>query len=255
MSNLPRTNCAGPAHWISRFTLAKWDAEKGDRPLCPLRPDLAGSTLGVWGQSSLSPFSRFTLAKCVEGGSLLDVKFFLILLAAALLSAAPVDLAGRERDPFRAPAAARVFIFVRSDCPVTNRYAPELQHLFQEFSARSVEFWLVYPDPSETPEQIKKHMLDYGFPGQPLRDPQHELVKRAQAETAPEAAVFDSKNNLMYHGRIDDLWVSPGRARPMPTTHDLEDAIAAVLDGRAPRQAVTHAVGCSLADVAPNESK
>jgi hypothetical protein len=214
MSNLPRANCAGVAHWISRFTLAK----------------------------------------CLNRGSLLDVKFFL-LLAAAMLPAATVDLAGHARDPFGAPAAARVFIFVRSDCPVTNRYAPELEHLFQEFSARSVEFWLVYPDPSETPATIKKHMLDYGFPGQPLRDPQHDLVKRAHAETAPEAAVFDSKNNLVYHGRIDDLWVSPGRARPMPTTHDLDDAIAAVVDGRAPRQAETRAVGCSLADVAPDPGK
>ena len=74
-------------------------------------------------------------------------------------------------------------------------------------------------------------------------------MKRAHAATAPEAAVFDSKGDLVYHGRIDDLWVTAGRARPMPTTHDLEDAIAAVLAGKAPKEAETRAVGCSLADV------
>ena len=99
--------------------------------------------------------------------------------------------------------------------------------------------------------QIEKHLIDYGFPGQPLRDPKHELVKRARVTTAPEAAVFDAKGALVYHGRIDDLWVSPGRARTMATTHDLEDAIAAVLEGKPPKTAETRAVGCSLADVAP----
>jgi hypothetical protein len=179
---------------------------------------------------------------------LVHVKYFAILAAAAALaSAAALDLGGRPHDPFASPAEARVFIFVRTDCPITNRYAPELRRLSQQFP--TAQFWLIYADPSETPAQIQKHMLDFSFPGQPLRDPRHELVARAHAETAPEAAVFDSKNELIYHGRIDDLWVSPGRARPLPTTHDLEDAIAAVLAGKAPVHAETRAVGCSLLDV------
>ena len=161
-----------------------------------------------------------------------------------------LDLAGNARDPFASPAAARVFVFVRADCPVTNRYAPELRRLSAEFSSRRVEFWLVYPDPSETPEGIRKHMLDYAFPGQPLRDPKHELVKRSRVVSAPEAAVFDARGELAYHGRIDDLWVDLGRARPIATVHNLEDAISAVLDGRPVKPAETRAVGCALAVVA-----
>lgn len=185
------------------------------------------------------------------------MKYYVLILAAALASAGTgtLDLAGNASDPFATPAAARVFIFVRTDCPLTNRYAPELRRIAEEFAAQSVQFWLVYPDPSETTAKIQRHMMDYSFPGRPLRDPHHDLVKRAHAEIAPEAAVFDSKNELVYHGRIDDLWVAPGRARPMPTTHDLEDAVAAVLEGKSPKSAETHAVGCSLADVASNPVK
>ncbi len=201
----------------------------------------------------LAPHWIFSASPCnrlARRAKLVAVKYFVFLVAAAgLASAAALDLAGNPRDPFAAPAEARVLIFVRIDCPVTNRYAPELQRLSEEFAPRGVEFWLVYPDPSESVEKIEKHLLDYSFPGKPLRDPRHELVKRAHAVTAPEAAVFDSKGALLYHGRIDDLWVTPGRARPMATTHDLEDAIAAVLAGKAPKQAETRAVGCSLADV------
>jgi|SRR5580692_996875 hypothetical protein len=180
---------------------------------------------------------------------LVAVKYLAFLLAAGLASGAALDLAGNPRDPFATPAEVRVFVFVRTDCPITNRYAPELKRLWDEFVANGVRFWLVYPDPSETTGKIQNHVLEYSFPGLPLRDPKHELVKRAHADTAPEAAVFDAKGALVYHGRIDDLWVTAGRARPMPTTHDLEDAIAAALSGQPLKQAETRAVGCSLADV------
>lgn len=156
---------------------------------------------------------------------------------------------GARRDPFASPAHARVFLFVRTDCPITNRYSPELQRLSREFGARGAEFWLVYPDPAATEQAIRDHVAQYSFPGTALRDPRHELVKRARVTIAPETAVFDAAGRLMYHGRIDDQWVNPGKARPVARTHDLENAISAVLAGSSPAQPETHAIGCWLADV------
>ena len=158
-------------------------------------------------------------------------------------------LNGRKIDPFASPAAARVFVFVRTDCPLTNRYAPELNRIVQHFSSSSVVFWLVYPGARENEEDIKAQVRDFRLPGVPLRDPQQELVKRARATTAPEAAVFDAQNRLRYHGRIDDRWVAFGKSRPEAQKHDLEDAIAALLHGKPIAEAETHAIGCSLADL------
>jgi hypothetical protein len=171
------------------------------------------------------------------------------MAALGILLASGACAAAAEDNPFASSARARVLIFARTDCPITNRYAPELQRLSQEFNSRGAEFWLVYPDPAATAQSIDRHLAEYKFPGTVLRDPRHSLVKLAHATTAPEAAVFDSAGRLLYHGRIDDRWVNPGTARPAARTHDLEDAIAAVLGGRRPAQAVTPAVGCSLADV------
>lgn len=173
----------------------------------------------------------------------------LALLAGIAHGGGAVDLAGHPMDPFESPAAARVLVFVRTDCPVTNRYAPELQRIAAEFGSRGVRFWLIYPDASEQPDAIQRHIADYHFPGTPLRDPHHVLVDRAQATVAPEAAVFDSGGRLMYLGRIDDRYVELGKSRPAPTTHDLESAISAVLHGTPVSPAKTRAVGCSLADV------
>ncbi len=170
-------------------------------------------------------------------------------LAATALALFLAAAACAADDPFASSARARVLIFVRTDCPITNRYAPELQRLSQEFSSRGAQFWLVYPDPAATAQSIDRHLAEYKFPGTVLRDPRHSLVKLAHATTAPEAAVFDSAGKLLYHGRIDDRWVNPGTARPAARTHDLEDAIAAVLSGHRPAQASTPAVGCSLADI------
>jgi hypothetical protein len=165
-----------------------------------------------------------------------------VLVAAAFtLSAAP--------DPFAKPAPARVLIFVRTDCPITNRYAPELARLAQEFASRGVEFWLIYPDASETESAIAQHKLEYKLPGTPVRDPQHLLVKRAEATISPQAAVFDHAGHLTYSGRIDDRYVAFGKARPAPQTHDLESAIAATLDGKPIKEPRTHSIGCYLADV------
>jgi hypothetical protein len=181
----------------------------------------------------------------------------LLIAAGAICSAfalgaatAPVtDLTGAVRDPFSTHARARVFLFVRTDCPITNRYAPELRRLGQEFKNDGVDFWLIYPDRAETPASIKDHLSQYGFPGAPLRDPGYELVRRAHATVAPEAAVFDASGVLRYHGRIDDRYVDIGKARAAAQTHDLEDAIKAVLAGKTPARAETRAVGCALADL------
>ena len=174
---------------------------------------------------------------------------WLLLWAAAATSSHVLSLDGKAVDPFANAAKARVFIFVRTDCPISNRYAPELKRLSDEFAAHGAVFSIVYADPAETSENIRKHMSEYTFPGVPLRDPGHGLVRRAKVTITPEAAVFTSEGKLLYHGRIDNRYVELGKARPAPTRHDLEDAIAAELDGKPQPEESAPAVGCFLADV------
>ncbi len=173
----------------------------------------------------------------------------LALLPAAAQLAGVCDLARQPVDPFASSGKIRVLLFARSDCPITRRYAPELQRISREFQLDPVQFWLVFPDPSETPHDIRATVSEYAFPGTPILDPKHSLVRLAHANTAPEAAVFDKTGTLVYHGRIDDLYVDVGKSRPAAQIHDLENAIFAALAGRPIKQSVTNAVGCSLADV------
>jgi len=174
---------------------------------------------------------------------------FLLLWAAAAAVPGTVDLDGKAVDPFAAAARVRVFIFVRTDCPVSNRYAPELKRLSDEFAPRGAAFSMVYADPAQSSEGIRQHIEQYGFPGAVIRDPGHSLVRRAKVTITPEAAVFSAAGKLLYHGRIDNRYVELGKAMASPTKRDLEDAISAALDGRPQPEESAPAVGCFLADV------
>jgi thiol-disulfide isomerase/thioredoxin len=160
-----------------------------------------------------------------------------------------VDLAGKTVDPLHtASGKPVVLIFVRTDCPVSNRYAPTIQRLSAQYAGKAV-FWLVYPDKSESSASIQQHLHDYGYKLPALHDPQHALVKFGQAQVTPEVAVFDATGQLVYHGRIDNWYVTFGHARPVPTTHELDDALQAVLRGSKPQVATASGVGCYISDL------
>jgi hypothetical protein len=157
------------------------------------------------------------------------------------------DLDGGAVDPFASDAKAIVLVFVSTDCPISNRYAPEIRRLFERFAPRGVDFRLVYPTAEETPAMIRDHVREYALPLSVLRDPRHALVARARVTVTPESAVFARGGALVYHGRIDDRQVDFGEARPAPTHRDLEDALDAVLAARAPARATAPAIGCAIA--------
>jgi len=159
------------------------------------------------------------------------------------------DLEGKPFDPFRAAKGkVVVLLFVRTDCPISNRYAPTIQQL----SARNdnkAEFFLVYPSKKETADSIRKHDRRFGYTLAALRDPQHMLVKQSQAQITPEAAVFNSNRRLVYHGRIDNLYEDFGHARKSATTHELADAIEVAISGKMQSANATPAVGCYISDL------
>lgn len=164
-----------------------------------------------------------------------------------------VDLDDRVLDPFAMTPddRATVVLFVSTDCPISNRYAPEVARLHERFAPRGVRFWLVYPNPAEGSAVIREHLRAYSYPMPALRDPQHHLVRAVGATVTPEAVVVDAARRLRYRGRIDDRYPALGIDRLVPTRRDLAEAIQAVLESRPVPTPITRAVGCLLADFAP----
>src|ERR1041384_3652912 len=167
-----------------------------------------------------------------------------------LLALTVQTLAGAPVDPLEAPAGTKaiVFIFTSTECPISNRYAPEVRRLAETFGSKGVVFRLVYSDPPGKAPAIRTHMAAFSYAGvvEAVRDPDHALVAFTKATVTPEAAVY-ATGRIVYHGRIDDRYVDLGVERPTPGVHDLGDALSAVLAGTPIKNPVTQAVGCYIA--------
>jgi hypothetical protein len=147
--------------------------------------------------------------------------------------------------PLGAAEPIRVLVFTTTDCPISNRYAPEIKRLAAKFD-RQVKFVLVYPVPSDSPDMIRAHDKKFGYSFESVRDA--SLVKKTGVTVLPEVAVM-AGDRMLYRGRIDDRYVELGRERPKPAQHDLEAALTALIAGKPVAVRETRAIGCILSDL------
>jgi thiol-disulfide isomerase/thioredoxin len=143
---------------------------------------------------------------------------------------------------------ANVLIFIRTDCPISNGYAPIINELVKSYANRGVVFYIVYTTRDLPLNDAKAHHQAFGYTCPAVIDRQHALVKALGAIATPEAFVITPDGSTAYYGRIDDSYPSLGKQRPHPTTHDLSDAIDTVLAGKTPTVAHTRAVGCAITE-------
>ncbi len=141
-----------------------------------------------------------------------------------------------------------VLFFVRTDCPIANRYAPEFERLYREYGGKGIDFRLVYVERDLTAKQIETHRREFSYTIPGITDPDGAYVRLAHAHTTPEAAIF-VHGKLVYHGRIDDTYVDIGKTRPAPTQHDVADVLADIVAGRTVHFRETKPIGCSIGDL------
>lgn len=179
----------------------------------------------------------------------------MILALTLAASLGVTTLEGEPLNPFEhgSGAQALVFVFVHPDCPVSNRYVPELNRLYAAYRERRVRMWVVYSG-AERLEAIRAHYTTYGIRLPALLDPSFALADRVGATTTGEAAVYGARDIVshtlewlpVYRGRIDDRAARVGVWRPVATARDLVDVLQRLATGEALTYRTTQAVGCYL---------
>jgi hypothetical protein len=158
------------------------------------------------------------------------------------------DVSGREWALLSpAPGTTHLLLFVSSDCPISNRYAPEVGRIVTAYAANGVQTFLIYEDPVIDGARVKTHVSDY-YPGvvvPAIIDRDHAIARAVGARATPTAAVYTATGRA-YRGRIDDWYVSLGQSRREPTERTLRLALDAVLAGRSPAPPETVAIGCHI---------
>ena len=165
------------------------------------------------------------------------------------LSFAVVTTSQKSKQIPDAGAAATVLVFMTVDCPIANRYSPEISRLATEFAAKKVEFYRVYVDTSVKADAIERHGKEFKYPCPAFVDTKHPVVNAIGATVTPEAAVLDSKGILRYRGRIDDRYVEHGKPPKTEYRRDLREAVLEVLAGKEVSVKQMPAIGCSIPEI------
>lgn len=147
---------------------------------------------------------------------------------------------------------ALVVFFLATDCPISNAYAPEIKRLCERYTRQKITFALVYPDPNISLTDARKHARAYGYTCPVFLDPGHRFTRKVGASVTPEVVVLKPNGDLLYRGRIDNLYVDFGKPRFAATKHDLRDFLDATITQKATiaekaiRPQFTKAIGCFI---------
>jgi AhpC/TSA family len=151
----------------------------------------------------------------------------------------------------RAPkGGALVVVFCSGECPISNAYSPTLNALVAESPAGRLVLLGAIVDPESSDAAIAAHAKEYEWKFPSASDRTGRLSSKLGIKVTPEVVVIDDRDRVRYRGRIDDRFASRGKANANPSSHELKDAIDAVLAGRDVAQPHVAAVGCPLPELA-----
>ena len=142
------------------------------------------------------------------------------------------------------PNRTTVLIFVGTECPVANRYAPEIQRLTKANKVNA-RFVLIYVKGTDR-SAASKHAAAFGYLGLTAVDEGGLLVRATGVTATPEAVVIDAKGRVRYRGRIDDINSSHGTTRPAARRRYLQAALDSVARGKAVATPITSPIGCPI---------
>lgn len=142
---------------------------------------------------------------------------------------------------------ATVLVFWSNQCPWVDKYEERMQSLASEYSGRGVSFVLVNAnDPEAYPQEAQaegqRRAQSQGYTSPYVIDGGSELANALGATRTPHVYVFDSDNQLVYIGSIDDSPGDPANAQ----RRYLRDALDSVLADQPVSVSQTKAFGCTI---------
>jgi peroxiredoxin len=140
---------------------------------------------------------------------------------------------------------AYVVLFLGTQCPVNNSYAPHLAELHRRYHDKDVLIVAINSNHHDTPKDIAEHAKKFSIPFPVLRDAGQKVADQFGAKRVPEAFILDGSFKVVYQGRVDDQY-GVGFARAKPSRQDLVAALDEVLAGKAVSQPSTQVAGCHI---------
>jgi thiol-disulfide isomerase/thioredoxin len=140
-----------------------------------------------------------------------------------------------------------LIIFYCNHCPYVKAWQDRIVMLGNRYAAKGIGVIAVNSnDPVKYPddrfEKMQAKAKEKGFQFSYAVDGTSMVAKQFGATRTPEAYLFNASNELFYHGAIDDNAEEPLKVQK----RYLEDALEALLKGKAFQPAETKSVGCTI---------
>src|SRR5258708_29876821 len=95
-------------------------------------------------------------------------------------------------------AKAVVVLFLATECPVNNTYAPTLAGLHEKYKAQGVVFVGVNSNQQDEAAAVAKHAREFSIPFPVLKDEGAAVADRFHAERTPAAFILDGSLTVRY---------------------------------------------------------
>jgi peroxiredoxin len=146
-----------------------------------------------------------------------------------------------------ASAKAIVISFTCNHCPYVIGNESRERDFVRDYAPQGVAYIAInsnethdHPTDDFAHMQQRAHALGFTFPY--LRDESQDIAKAYGATRTPHFFLLDQSRKVVYHGRMDNQPRDITRA----TTHELRDAVDALLAGKPIALPVTDALGCNV---------
>lgn len=138
-------------------------------------------------------------------------------------------------------------VFTCNHCPYAVAVWPRLIRLSQcaaEYSIATVAINPnIHPDfPEDAPDKMAQKISEWGISFPYLIDETQETTRAFKAQCTPDIFLFDRKQALVYHGRVDDNWQNEKKV----VREDLKDAIIRLAADEPINPEQMPSMGCSI---------
>ena len=139
-------------------------------------------------------------------------------------------------------------LFISNNCPHVTHALPEILMIAADYNVQGLGIIAISSnDAAESPEDRPEMMSEFGFKHSMdfpyLYDESQEVAKAFDASFTPDYFLFDSLDQLQYHGQLDDS--RPGNGIHLSGS-DLRNAIDGVIYNRLITQNPKPSVGCEI---------
>ena len=149
--------------------------------------------------------------------------------------------------------ALKVYFFLATTCPISQQYTAYINQFTRMAAEKNIQVMLVFPaEKNNIKPAVNRFIQEYKLSAPVLIDKGFRLSKKFNATATPEVFVMNEKDQVLYHGAIDNWFYKLGQNRMQITEHYLDDAIAQAINHQPVLIPFVKPVGCFIESGKPS---